>query len=241
MRKIVIRNINSLVRHLDEFYRMTEGIENNFGGPSIYFHLESIKESQRRFLSKRHIEMIYATLASWGMHRMGSPDKTKTKLTTFDQFKDSILSFRNEFNSLRNLYLRTISDNRLEMILQEELKNIFYGLKISISDSYLVANSKTMHHIIPNLVPPIDRQYTLRFFYYKNSEFFQNNKYRTIQLPSTLEAQYGYFCEILRYSKRIISNDYFNHYRLINTSFDTSIPKVLDNLIMAYVKSKRRK
>lgn len=241
MRSIVIENIKNLELHLNHYYNLAEEVENEFGGPSIYFHLESVKESKRNFLSKRHIEMIYATLASWGMHRMGPPDQTKTKLVAFKKFHNSILSFQKEFNSLRKLKLNTISETRLENILQKELKDIFYGLQVSISDSYLVANSKTIHHIIPNLVPPIDRQYTIRFFYYKKSQFYtKKNKFKTIPLPSDIEEQYQYFCDLLRSCKIIISNDFFNHVRIRQNSFNTSIPKILDNLIMAFVKSTRK-
>ena len=31
------------------------------------------------------------------------------------------------------------------------------------SDTSLVGNSKVMHHMLPNIVPPIDREYTLWF------------------------------------------------------------------------------
>jgi hypothetical protein len=33
------------------------------------------------------------------------------------------------------------------------------------SKTFLVGNSKVMAHALPNLVPPIDREYTLRFLY----------------------------------------------------------------------------
>lgn len=37
-------------------------------------------------------------------------------------------------------------------------------LRASTSSTQIVAGSKTLHHILPDLIPPIDRQYTLRFF-----------------------------------------------------------------------------
>jgi len=240
MRNIVIENINALEGNLGYYYNLAHDIEKDFGGPSIYFHIESIKELKNNFLSNRHIEMIYATLASWGMHRMGPPNETKTKLTDFTEFKDSILAFREVFNSLRSLDLRTIPDDDLEDILQKELKNIFCDLKVSISDSILVANSKTMHHILPNLVPPIDRQYTVRFFYYSKSEFYNRKyKFKSISLPSAIDAQFQYFCEIIKYFKKISTNNYFNNILIGDNSFNTSVLKVLDNLIMAYIKSTR--
>ena len=36
---------------------------------------------------------------------------------------------------------------------------------ITASDAPLVANTKTLHFLLPDLVPPIDRTYTCRFFF----------------------------------------------------------------------------
>ena len=37
-------------------------------------------------------------------------------------------------------------------------------MEISKSRSQLVANTKTLHHILPDLIPPVDRRYTLAYF-----------------------------------------------------------------------------
>ena len=36
---------------------------------------------------------------------------------------------------------------------------------MSVAAAQIVANSKALHHLLPALVPPIDREYTFRFFY----------------------------------------------------------------------------
>ena len=41
-----------------------------FNGPAKYFPEEALKSCNEDFLSDRHIEMIYATLTAWGMHRL---------------------------------------------------------------------------------------------------------------------------------------------------------------------------
>src|SRR5713101_937940 len=61
-----------------------------FGGPSVYFHRECLAAGEADFLSKRHVEMLYATLTAWGMHRMGDAGTTKTKLTDWQQFYGSL-------------------------------------------------------------------------------------------------------------------------------------------------------
>jgi hypothetical protein len=41
---------------------------------------------------------------------------------------------------------------------------VIAALKVSTSQTQIVAGSKFLHHVLPDLVPPIDRQYTFRFF-----------------------------------------------------------------------------
>src|SRR5438046_3190965 len=63
----------------------------DFGGPSVYFHDQCLRAGAEEFLSERHVEMLYATLTAWGMHRMGDAEKTKTKLVAWDQFHNSLV------------------------------------------------------------------------------------------------------------------------------------------------------
>jgi hypothetical protein len=59
-------------------------------GDLVYFHHERIRAGHERSFPKRHIEMLYATLTAWGMLRMGDTEKTKTKLTEWRVFRDSL-------------------------------------------------------------------------------------------------------------------------------------------------------
>src|SRR5208337_3150297 len=88
------RNEDDLITNIGHYYKRSLEVLKEFGGPSIYFHVQSIKEQETAFLSDRHIEMIYATLASWGMHKMGNPDETKAKLVEYSDFRQSILRHR---------------------------------------------------------------------------------------------------------------------------------------------------
>ena len=54
-----------------------------FGGPSVYFHHACLRETTAAFLSERHIELLYATLTAWGMHKMGPAG---AKLTEWNRF-----------------------------------------------------------------------------------------------------------------------------------------------------------
>jgi hypothetical protein len=58
-----------------------------FGGTCCYFHRECLDAGAAEFLSGRHVEMLYATLTAWGMHRMGDSDISKTRLTPWETFR----------------------------------------------------------------------------------------------------------------------------------------------------------
>ncbi len=231
------RNEQELIQGFPKYYWESLKVLKEFGGPSVYFHVQCIKEQQSNFLSARHIELIYATLASWGMHRMGDPKTTKTKLHEYNDFKDSILRSRDKLKSFveNNFYDMEYSDYIATI---ENLKGIYQGLKVSISDSTIVANSKALAHILPNLIPPIDRQYTIRFFTQDRDKFFYNNgKYRLVNLPNGIEKQFELFVGICGKIKALFDHIDSSIIEINKETFNTSYPKVMDNVIMAYVKS----
>jgi len=233
-------NIEGLLKNLKFYYRKSLEVFKDFGGPSLYFHIQAIEAQKSEFLSNRHIEMIYATLASWGMHKMGDPNVTKAKLVDFSTFKNSILNHADHFNNLKELRLETCTETEFASIL-DKVENIYYNLKVSISEATIVANSKTLAHILPNLIPPIDRQYTIRFFTQKCDNFFtKSGQFRAVNLPRSIDEQYRDFKRYCSKIKIMLDRCDLDLFTVENNSFNTSYPKILDNLIMANVKAKTR-
>jgi hypothetical protein len=231
-----ISNIDGLILNLDYYYKRSLEVLKSFGGPSIYFHTEAIQAQKTSFLSDRHIEMIYATLASWGMHRMGNPEDTKAKMVEFSKFKKSILDNKDKLGQLFPATMNYCSPKQYEEHL-ELLKDVYFSLKVSISDSTIVAHSKTLAHILPNLIPPIDRQYTIRFFTQGNREFFTNSgNYKPVYVPYGIKNQFAKFKEYCCLMKTILDRSETELFELESSSFNTSYPKIIDNLIMAFVK-----
>lgn len=235
-KEIIIKNEDELIRNIAKYHSRSMDVAKDFGGPSIYFHVQTIKELETNFLSDRHIELIYATLASWGMHKMGDPDVTKAKLTEFNDFKKSIKNYRSSLQEMSLLRMDLCSQEEYGKYI-DNLKPIYDNLKVSISDSTIVANSKTLAHILPNLIPPIDRQYTIRFFTQEAKNFFsEKGKYRMVSVPQGKDAQ---FTDFKKYSCKIkMIFDQCDHklFTIDKESFNTSYPKIMDNLIMAFVK-----
>ncbi len=174
-----------------------------FGGPCVYFHQECLRACEAAFLSDRHIEMLYATLTAWGMHRMGDADTTKTKLTEWKCFRGSITNQRGQLQRFRDHSLLRMSESEYSDAIWE-LQACYKKLDLSVSDATIVANSKALFHLFPRFVPPIDRQYTVRFFRQPQEKWRdKKGKFRPIQLPPEIDAQFQLFQEICTEIKRL--------------------------------------
>jgi hypothetical protein len=231
-----MENERNLIGNLQYYYDRSLAVLKEFGGPSVYFHIQSIKEQNSNFLSNRHLELIYATLASWGMHRMGDPEETKAKLVEFSDFKNSILSQREKLSKFISARMDTCTLDEYTFYISE-IKEIYCGLKVSISDATIVAHSKTLAHILPHFIPPIDRQYTIRFFTQDNKDFFtESGKYKMVNLPQGIDAQFDDFKKYSCGMKALFDRCDHKLFMIDKESFNTSFPKIIDNLIMAFVK-----
>lgn len=195
-----------------------------FSGPSLYFHQKCIDIVRTNDLSvifenKLFFEYLYATLASWGLHRMG---ETNTKLVDFDKFKESVMSQKEIFLQLRG---KRITELNVETSLSNQLQALLENLKIGEGETKLIFNSKAVHHLLPDLMPPIDRQYTLLFFY---------NSKNPSHLDDCFSEIFPKFVEIAVQKKNSI-------YNRVGEGFHTSETKVIDNAIVGYVLKKNLK
>ncbi len=119
---------------------------------------------------------------------------------------------------------------RLDNLIGGKIKCVFFRLDVSTSDSKLVANSKALHHLLPKLILPIDRQHTMTFFY--------GNTY----IPKSEEAQYERLSEIMRKMHflvgGLIKRKRFSDLRKLerHSDFNTSYTKIADNLIISCIR-----
>lgn len=207
-----------------------------FGGPCVYFHNECLRASAEEFLSKRHIEMLYATLTAWGMHRMGDVEVTKTKLTDWDRFQNSLLSQGNALNQFRDYQMLRMSDSEYSDAVLG-LKPHYRAFQLSISDATVVVNSKALFHLFPEFIPPIDRQHTIRFFtQFPDRWRDSKGKFRLLSLPTGFVAQFELFHKTCVSMKRLadqIEPGIFDRQRL---QHGVTPPKALDNAIVNYVR-----
>jgi hypothetical protein len=106
----------------------------------------------------------------------------------------------------------------------ESIWDVMRGLRVSVGQTQLVANSKALHHVLPDLVPPIDRNYTLMFF---------------VGRPYIYRGQDGdYFRALFPLFREIAVRCADEIQRLVITPWqgmNTSITKVIDNAILGFM------
>lgn len=222
--KTMARMEERVVRLKSDFSKCIEHFDNAqlFTGPSLYFHfrtLEIRKECETAIDTiddERFFEYLYATLTSWGMHRMGAGN---TKLR---EIKEIETSFKSQIDSIR--YLQTLNLVELEASRIEDvtelLWNLIANLRVGVGSTKIVANSKALHHLLPSLLPPIDREYTLRFFY--------NHKTLNQGDEVAFREIYPRFHEIATSQRKLIQ-------KFIGLGMHTSESKVIDNAIVGFV------
>jgi len=79
-------------------------------------------------------------------------------MQSFDLFKNSIVKIREQIKQAREINYQNLND--ADWCL---LNRIFCNIKVMASGTSIVGNSKVMAHLLPNIIPPIDREYTLRY------------------------------------------------------------------------------
>ena len=208
-----------------------------FGGPCVHFHLECLRAGRDAFLSQRHVETLYATLTAWGLHRMGDAETTKAKLKNWDQFRDSILTNATELRRfLPHNILKMSADEYSQTVLQ--LRPYYESLELSVSDATVVVNSKALHHLFPELIPPIDRQYTIRFFSQSPEKWRDyKGRFRAIQLPPGRDAQFTLFHQTCVRLKKLSDQVDPALFEVERRLHGVSAPKAIDNAIVSFVRT----
>lgn len=206
------KKVNEILNNLDGANAAFNAID-RFNGPSLYFHRRALEETD----SHKKMEMTYATLVAWGMHRMG---QNGAKMLPFNEFSCSMQDLESSFNDASRL---TTENVELQWSLIDE---IFRSIRVTANESILVANSKVMAHYLPNVIAPIDRQYTLTFIRgngnYQNDEEYQRilfeRIHRELYFPIVRDQRYLDFYDDLSIDVR---NGWY-----------TSKMKGVDNLII---------
>jgi hypothetical protein len=160
----------------------------------------------------KFLHLLYKTLKAWGIGRRGS------RLIDEPRFGHALQQHQ---ILLEELEVLNIEDTSLDVqSVGEILSDLSANLGIVNNISKIVPGSKTLHHLLPDLVPPLDRQWSGLFFHWQPSD-----------------PQYAHdkiFGEAFESFASIAQRT--NPSRLIDDRWNTSATKTLDNALIGYCK-----
>jgi hypothetical protein len=218
-------NTEALAVDFDEHVQRFEA-SGAFSGPSVYFHERAIERrrlhASAASLLADHLflEYVYAVLPSWGMHRMGGQS---AKVCEFGQLAASLRAAGPVIEELWPLNITRLAPASVGDVGRRAWR-VIAAIRASTSGTQIVAGSKTLHHVLPGLIPPIDRQYT--------SRFFTGQKV----IPSGEDAfleWFGYFAEIGQRCRTQIDAAVSR-----GGLMATGPAKVIDNAIVGFMQAK---
>jgi hypothetical protein len=161
----------------------------------------------------RFVSSLHRTLKKWGIGARGS------KLVSLDEFGEALTTAVPVLELLEPL---RIDGPELPSDLADQLWQVIASLGVVDNDAKLVAGTKTLHHLLPDLVVPIDREWTGKFFQLHNPEWQSGN-----QRP-TFRRVYPYYVAI---AQTVQPEQY-----VTGQGWRTSRTKILDNAIIGFCK-----
>jgi len=173
---------------------------------------ENIEELLKEKTHNKFITLTYLTLISWNM------DQRKAHLEFFDTYQKNILDNSEKLKELKGISLEKISESELHEI-KVKLKVLFNNLDLMISKGRIVSNSKVLHFFLPYLMMPID-----------------NNTLNYLKQKDSVEGFLNIFEFMWKVAKEMDLSKFVD-----KKKWNTSIPKVIDNIILSLERERGRK
>ncbi|MDQ2873642.1 MAG: hypothetical protein M3Y33_01980 [Actinomycetota bacterium] len=164
---------------------------------------------------ERFVASLRQTLLAWGIGRRAS------RLVPEDQFAAALRAAVPRIEPLEAL---TIDAPDLPNDLPDQLWQLIDSLGVVENKAKLVAGTKTLHHLVPDLVPPMDREWTGLFFRFHLPEW---------QDPQGQRRILGIACtQFATVARRVRPGEYATGQR-----WRTSRTKILDNALIGFCKA----
>jgi len=206
--------------------------------PDLHFYLEVVEQtkcasSQRivKLLEDRcFLNVLYATLISWGMHNFWSQNKGP-KLKPFEEFASNLRNSQVSecLKALAGHSIDEFSEIRNNVI---KLYNYLNPYKENTGKLKIVGRSKLLHFLLPNLIMPIDRRYVLSYLGLNEID-------RIIEYNQITEVEA--FLTIQEIIWKFARDHKDKLEKLLDNEWNQTIPKVIDNLIIYYCKKHQDK
>lgn len=200
----ILETLKNKIHTIDENYRSGKSLEKY---KAVLKNRKSEKDVRKYLLNENNVFDIYKTLEAWDMNKRGA------KLRKVSEIK---LSFEKNIGYF--IKLEKMGDDILKINLENIkpiLEELYDKLHIMESEAKLVAFSKTLHFIFPNLFMPMDRKNTLNYFY-----------------SNSMDVSFDKYYEIFSFSYDIAHENVEWNKIIGKEKWNTTIPKIIDNAII---------
>jgi len=210
------RTRNLIARFGD--YVQSFGVAPAFNDEQLRAHLETLAlrsklgSAAAAANSAEFAKALRRTLELWRMNTRGA------RLVSLPAFEASLQRCALDVAEFEDDYLE--SDALDAAAAAERLWSLIDKLRISATgvQLVLVACTKALHHLLPNLVVPMDRQFTGAFFGWNTHDW-------QVKEERSFKAAFVVFREIARKT---------NPSRYVGAGWNTSSAKVVDNAIVGF-------
>lgn len=218
-RDIVTLRVRSLVDHFDRFVAAYDALV-PFAPEQLASHQATVRlrheagSVSAAVADPRFVASLRRTLIAWGLDKRGS------RLAKETEFGERLRVALPEIIALEPF---RIDAHDLPDATPERLWAIIGSLRVVDNKAKIVAGTKTLHHLLPDLVPPMDRAWTGMFFGLHDPEWQGVNQRRTFL------RLYGAFSAIAREAgpQRYVTGE----------GWRTSRTKIIDNAMIGYCKT----
>jgi hypothetical protein len=157
--------------------------------------------------SEEFVASMWNTLKTWGI------GIRSTQLVDVEAFGSELWRWRIPLQALDGVPIQSARQSA-----KQDVWRLIQSLAIIENEARLVALTRTLHHLLPDLVVPIDRTYTRTFFGWPLQEFQTNQ-------ALVFSAAWDAFVKVARS---------VDPARLVGTGWRTSQTKVIDNAIVGF-------
>ena len=148
----------------------------------------------------RFLSLLYETLNAWGIGQRGS------KLPPFSEVGGAVGACASAIPDLDGMVLE---DSTLDVDgVAQKTWNLIESFDIVANETKLVPCTKALHHLLPDLIVPMHREFTRTFFGWNVPEF--------------------------QYKQKKIFHHAFRPSRFVGSGRRTSSTKVIDNALVAF-------
>lgn len=196
--------------HLDSFrlrnpFRRAEQLSNHRNTILLRLQLGSARAA---IDSDEFTKQLHSTLRSWGI------GMRRSRLAPLGSFREALRARATAIEQLDHVPIEEAKSHG-ELIWQ-----VINSLGIVSNDAPVVSGTKALHHILPELVVPIDRGYTQVLFGWQNPQFQYH------QEQCFLKA-HNFFVEVSRLTepRQYVGEGWF-----------TSATKIIDNAVVGAIR-----